>query len=116
MSKTIGALVVLALLLVLPLPVYAQEPPAKIVDIVEVLRRIIRILAPAAGIAFLIMLLVGGYQLITSGGDPKAAAQARTTFTYAIIGIILVVASWLILTIIAGLTGVNVTNVDIPTN
>lgn len=100
-----------------PTPSPAQEanpPPAQITDIVEILRRIIRLLAPAAGIAFLIMLLVGGYQFITSGGDPKAAGQARTTLTYAFIGVILVVAAWLILTVIASLTEVDVTNVTIP--
>ena len=94
-------------------PVYAQDPP-KIVDIVDVLKRIISLLAPAAGIAFLIMLIIGGFQFINSGGDPKAAGQARTTLTYAIVGILLVVASWLILTVIAAVTGVNVTRVEIP--
>lgn len=103
------------LFLLIASPVYAiNHEPAKITDIVEILRRIIRILAPAAGIAFLIMLLVGGFQFINSGGDPKAAGQARTTLTYAFIGILLVVASWLILTVIANLTGVDVTRVDIP--
>lgn len=88
--------------------------PAQLSDIVEILKRIITLLAPVAGIAFLIMLLVGGYQFMTSGGDPKAAGQARTTLTYAFIGVILVVASWLILTVIQGLTGVDVTKVEIP--
>ncbi|MEK9147260.1 MAG: hypothetical protein AAB639_03620 [Patescibacteria group bacterium] len=115
MSKSAGfSLLVATLVFVLSgSPVYAQDP-AKIADIVDILERIIRLLAPAAGIAFFIMLLVGGFQFVTSGGDPKAAGQARTTLTYAIIGIILVVASWLILTVIKALTGVDVTTVDIP--
>ena len=115
MSKSAGfSLLVATLVFVLSgSPVYAQDP-AKIADIVDILERIIRLLAPAAGIAFFIMLLVGGFQFVTSGGDPKAAGQARTTLTYAAIGIILVVASWLILTVIKALTGVDVTTVDIP--
>ena len=60
------------------------------------------------------MLLVGGFQFMTSGGDPKAAGHARTTLTFAIIGIILVVASWLILQIIKQATGVDVTTVNLP--
>ncbi|OGD93914.1 hypothetical protein A2697_04930 [Candidatus Curtissbacteria bacterium RIFCSPHIGHO2_01_FULL_41_44] len=97
-------------------PVYAQTdpPPAKLLDVVDILQRIIKLLAPAAGIAFFVMLLVGGFQFVTSGGDPKAAGQARSTLTMAVIGIILVVASWLILKLIAGLTGVDVTTVEIP--
>ena len=89
--------------------------PAKISDIVTVLKNIISLLAPAAGIAFFIMLLFGGYKFITSGGDPKAVGAARSTLTYAIIGIILVVAAWLILQLIKSLTGADVTTVTLPT-
>ncbi len=98
-------------------PVYAQAPqtPATISGIVNVLENIIKLLAPAAGIAFFIMLLVGGYKFITSGGDPKAVGSARATLTYAIIGIILVVAAWLILQLIATFTGANVTTVELKT-
>lgn len=96
--------------------VQAASNPAQISDIIGILERIIKLLAPAAGIAFFIMLLVGGFQFVNSGGDPKAAGQARTTLTFALIGILLVVASWLILKLIGEITGVAVTTVDIPTN
>ena len=92
-----------------------DQPPPTILGIVNILRNIISILAPVAGIAFFLMLLVGGFQFVNSGGDPKAAGQARTTLTYAVIGIILVVASWLIIKAIAQFTGVDVTQVKIPT-
>lgn len=88
--------------------------PAQISDIVSILERIINLLAPAAGIAFFFMMIVGGFQFLNSGGDPKAAGAARTTLTYAILGIILVVASWLILQLVKGVTGVDVTNVELP--
>ncbi len=91
-----------------------QSCPAQISAIVTVLQNIITILAPAAGIAFFVMLLVGGYKFITSGGDPKAVGSARSTLTYAVIGIILVVASWLILQLIKDFTGANVTTVTLP--
>lgn len=91
-----------------------MDQPAKIVDIIGILKNIISILAPIAGIAFFIMLLVGGFQFVTSGGDPKAAGQARATLTYAVIGVILVVAAWLIIQAIAQFTGVDVTKVEIP--
>lgn len=91
-----------------------MNDPAQIGDIVNILKNIISILAPVAGIAFFIMLLVGGFQFVTSGGDPKAAGQARSTLTYAVIGIILVVAAWLIIQLIADFTGVKVTEVKIP--
>lgn len=88
--------------------------PAKLSDLTFVIQNIIGLLAPAAAIAFLIMMIVGGFQFLTSGGDAKAVAGARTTLTYAIIGIILVVVSWLILLLIKNITGAEVTTVNIP--
>lgn len=96
------------------LPVYAASDPAKLSDIVGILENIIKLLAPAAGIAFFVMLLVGGFQFLTSGGDPKAAGAARNTLTFAVIGIILVIVSWLILVLIRDFTGAPVTTVEIP--
>ena len=89
--------------------------PAELGAIVKVIENIIRLLVPIAAIAFFIMMIVGGAQFIFSGGDPKAAAGARSTLTYAIIGIILVVVSWLILLLVQNVTGVDVTTVVFPT-
>lgn len=91
--------------------VLAATDPAKISDILTILENIIGLLAPAAAIAFFVMILVGGFKFITSSGDPKAAGQARSILTYAVIGVILVVAAWLILTVIEAVTGVKVTEV-----
>ena len=101
-------------------PVYADCDPSlgpcatELSNIVGIIGRIISLLAPAAGIAFFFMLLYGGWQYLTSGGDPKSTGQARMTLTYAAIGIILVVSAWLILTLIKALTGANVTTVTWP--
>jgi len=100
-------------LLVFTTPVYAQDP-AKLSDIVGILQNIIKLLAPAAAIAFFIMLLVGGFQFLTSGGDPKAVGAAKNTLTYAVIGIVLVISAWLVLLLIKNITGVSVTTVELP--
>ena len=94
------------------LPVLAIGDPAQISDIVGILANIIGLLAPAAAIAVFVMILVAGFQFLTSGGDPKAVAAARTTLTYAIIGIILVISVWLILLLIQIATGVDV--IEVP--
>lgn len=95
-------------------PVYAVEHPAELSDIVGIIRNLIKLLAPAAAIALFIMLLYGGYQFLTSGGDPKATAQARNTLTYAMLGIILVVGVWLTLALIQAVTGARITVVCWP--
>lgn len=93
----------------------AAQGPAEIGSIILVIKNIIKLLVPAAAIAFLIMMIVGGIQFVMSGGDAKAAAGARSTLTYAVIGVILVVIVWLILLLIQNVTGVNVTEVVFPT-
>lgn len=57
------------------------------------------------GVVAVFMILLSGYKYINSGGDPKQADSARNTLTYAIIGLILVLLSFFIVNVIAGLTG-----------
>lgn len=66
-----------------------------------------------AGIVLFIMLVTGGFQYITAGGDPKGVEQAKNTLTYAIGGIILIGLSFLILVLIKTFTGVDVTQFKI---
>lgn len=63
----------------------------------------------AIGIALFIMLLIGGFKYLTSGGDPKAMESAKSTLTYAIIGIVLAACAYLFLAFVEYLTGFNVT-------
>ena len=58
-----------------------------------------------AGIALFIMLLLGGFQFMTAGGDPKKVSSAWNTLTYAIVGLILVALSYLIIAFISSFTG-----------
>lgn len=64
-----------------------------------------------AGIGLFIMILVGGFKFITSGGDPKAAGAAKQTLTFAIVGMVLIACSYLIIKIIGQFTGV--TNITV---
>jgi len=74
---------------------------------------VVNILLGVAGIALFIMLLMGGFKFLTSGGDPKAIEEAKKTLTYAIAGVVLVVLSFIILRIIEALTGAPVTEFEI---
>jgi hypothetical protein len=75
----------------------------------------VSVIASLAGIAALAMLIVGGFRYLSSGGDPKAAAAARNTMTYAFIGILLLIGTWLILKILENITGVTLTKFIIYT-
>jgi TRAP-type C4-dicarboxylate transport system permease small subunit len=67
-----------------------------------------------AGIAAFVMLLIGGFKYLTSGGDPKSTESAKKTITYAILGLVLLLGGWLVLLFIKEFTGINVTIFEIP--
>ena len=55
---------------------------------------------------FAVMMVVAGFGLVTSGGNQSALEAAKSKFTNAIIGIIIVIAAWLIVdTVMKGLVG-----------
>jgi hypothetical protein len=62
-------------------------------DPAAVLRKITAIVAILAGIAAVIVIIVGGFQYITSAGDPQKASSARSTILGAIIGLVIIVAA-----------------------
>lgn len=64
-------------------------------------------------VAALFMVIYSGAKLIQGANDPKAIATAWSTFTYALIGIVLLGVVWLILIIIEQFTGAKVTEFGI---
>lgn len=58
-----------------------------------------------SGVVALFLLILGGIQFITSRGDPKAAESARSRITWAIIGLVIVLAAFLIVNFIGIITG-----------
>ena len=83
------------------------EEPASFQDLETIFSNILAFALPLLAIVLFIMLIIGGYKYITAGDNPKAAESARSTLTYAIGGIILAAIAFLILRIIAALTGQN---------
>jgi hypothetical protein len=51
---------------------------------------IINIFSAVVGIISVIMIIIGGFQYITSGGDTGKVGTAKTTIIYAIVGLIVV--------------------------
>jgi len=75
---------------------------------------ILQVIVLFAGLAFLFMFISGGFKYLFSSNEQKSVAAASATLTMAIIGLIGVIASWLILSFIQKFTGINVTNFIIP--
>lgn len=64
------------------------------------LAKIANVVAIVAGIAAVIMVLVGGFRYITANGDAQSAATARRTVLAAVIGLVVIVASWSIISFV----------------
>lgn len=58
------------------------------------------------GLAAFVMLIIGAFLYLTSGGNTKGTEAAKQTITYAIIGIIVALMAFFVISFIAGFTGV----------
>ncbi len=63
-----------------------------------------------AGTVALIFVILSGISYITSGGDQKKLENAKHTLTYAILGLIVILAAIFIIRIISYVTGVDCIN------
>lgn len=87
--------------------------PATFASLAAVFANVVRAILAMAGITLFILLVIGGFKFITSGGDPKAIEGARNTLTYAILGLVVLLLSYVILVLIKTITGVDVTQFNI---
>ena len=62
------------------------------------------LLLVAAGIA-IVFVIIGGYQYMTSAGNEEQAEKGKQNVINAIIGIVIILMSYVIITVIANLVG-----------
>lgn len=86
-----------------------NETAAELSSIPTYFGNILQAMIPLIGLVAFIMVLVGGFKILTSGGDPKGMAGGKQTITLAVAGIALSIISWLILLLIENTTGASVT-------
>lgn len=56
-------------------------------------------LTTLAGAVAVIYIILGGYQYLTSGGDPKKTAAAKATVLWAVIGLAIIISAKVIVTL-----------------
>lgn len=56
----------------------------------DLLKKIVNIISAVVGVVAVIMIIVGGFKYITSGGDSNNVSGAKNTIIYAIIGLVIV--------------------------
>jgi len=73
---------------------------------------ILQIAFALAGLVATFYLILGGYNYITAGGNPEAIEGAKATITNAIIGMIVILISYLLVDFLLARLGA--TNIDLP--
>lgn len=82
---------------------------AQLSDLSTYFGNILTAFIPLIGMLSFIMILVGGFSILTSAGNPEGIKKGTQTISWAIGGLVLAVLSWLTLVLIENLTGVPVT-------
>lgn len=62
----------------------------------NIVHTIVNLLSAVVGIVAVIMIIVGGFRYITSGGNDTSVTSAKNTILYAIIGLVVVALAQLI--------------------
>jgi len=73
--------------------VAATDATSKINDIIHT---IVNLLSAIVGVVAVIMIIVGGFRYITSGGNDTSVTSAKNTILYAIIGLVVVALAQII--------------------
>lgn len=68
---------------------------------------VIKILLAVAGVAAVLFIIIGGMQYITAGGNEEQAEKGRKALINAVIGLVVVIMSYVIVNVIVNLLGKN---------
>ncbi len=74
----------------------------------NIISELLKYLFPLAGLLVLLYLLLGGFQLMTSAGDPKKTQEAKGKITNALVGFIIVFISYWLVQIVGIILGIEV--------
>ena len=94
--------------------VVGDEKVATIQCFETVFANVISVLVALVPLAIFIMFVIAGFNWLTSGGDAKKIEAAQKTLFYAIVGVVLMILSYIILLAVKWFTGIDVLKFEIP--
>lgn len=69
------------------------------------------------GLSGFVMMIVASFRILVSGGNSKGKETGRNTFTFAVVGLIAALSSYIVLNLIADFTGIQeILEFKIPTS
>lgn len=69
-------------------------------DIGGIVQKVIKVLLFIIGAASVVMIIVGGVRYVTSAGNPEAVKGAKNTIVYAIVGLVVAILAYAIVTFV----------------
>lgn len=91
-----------------------EDNVPKLCQTIELIERVVFVSLAVGGIASFIMILYGGFQLLTAGSNEAQFSAAKGTVTWAAIGLALFASVIFVLLIIQQFTGAQVLNLTTP--
>lgn len=61
-----------------------------------------------AALIAVVLIIISGIKLVSSGGDPIKVASAKRSLTFTIIGLVIILLSFVIINLISRVTGANI--------
>lgn len=105
-AKIFSVLILISFALAIVTPALAIQDPEKPAGVPEGLLNIINKISSAilflVGTIAVLFIIIGGFQYITSAGNPDSIERAKTTILYAIIGIIACLLAYAVVQYIVG--------------
>ncbi len=87
--------------------VCVQDGVATIRGLECIVYNILQIAISGIGLAGFVMFIIGSFQYLLSGGQPKGTEGGRNTMTFAVVGLVVALSSWIIINFIATFTGID---------
>ncbi len=87
-------------------PIDPGTVPSSGSSVINLIRTIFTLAFSIAGVATVALIIVGGFNILTSGGDSNKMKKGQDTLTSALIGLVIVVTSGLIFSFVAAKLGV----------
>lgn len=71
-------------------------------DLITLITNISNVILLLVGVIAVLFLIIGGFYYMTSAGNPEQIGKAKTTILYAIIGILVTLLAWAVVTFVLG--------------
>lgn len=68
---------------------------------------ILLIALPTIGLAGFVMMIVGSFRWLVSGGNTQATEKARNTMMFAVVGLVVALSAFIILNLVSKFTGID---------